>query len=256
MNLELEREFKELVSQPQEVEQICRTAVEGWRAIFNREIFLENLQKYKKLIAIAEPSEDERAELSAIFKYFKDVRKASQYLRTAYITFDVAHEEPENFHSFVWQLGQLKDTFKYPEKSIPHADILANILSAPVSWGENQLRPDAIEKILDYARQPLDRARTLIQEETLSAEDFHHLRKKLRVFSIIYTLAVKYGRLGKVKEMKELLVKINDDLGDINDEMVQRSVEGIQRYEEHSVTLEQQVRRNIQLVLMGQQEEQ
>lgn len=254
MSYRLETEFKDLISVPNEIDQICKTAVENWRSIFNREIFLDNIKTYQKLIQQEVLSQNEANELNAIFKYFKEVRKAAQYLRTIYLLFDVAHEEPEHFHTFVWQLGQLKDTFKYPLKALPHAAILANVISQSSHWGDFSVRPDTAEQILDFAQQPLLRVRRLIEHSELPAEDFHQLRKKLRLFTNIYTLAVKYGRLGRVKEMKDLLVQLNDELGDINDIMVERAVSGEHRYEENIVTLDPSLQTKIRDLLRGENE--
>lgn len=246
----LATEFKALISQPDEINQICKTALENWRAIFNKAIFIDNLTLYQESVQ-NHNHQEQMGELGALFKYFKEVRKAAQYLRTTYLIFDRAHEEPESFHTFVWNLGQLKDTFWIPEKSNAHVSILANLLSFSANWEDFTIRPDSIEMILVYAKQPLDRARALVEQGELPAEDFHHLRKKLRLFANIYTLAVKYGRLGKVKEMKDLLVEINDELGDINDEMVNKSLLGEKRYEENVVSLGFSLAQKITALLTG-----
>lgn len=251
----LEREFTELISQPNEVDEICRAALENWRAFFRQHIFVENLRKYRALQEVAPQTSSDQQELQTIYRYFKEIRKAAQYLRTTYLLFDVSHEEPESFHTFVWQLGQLKDTFDHPQQALPHVAILEELLSRPVTWGELPIQPDTIERILVAARQPLDRVRTLVEFDNLPARDFHHLRKKLRMFTNIYTLAVKYGRTGKIKEMKDLLVQINDELGDINDEMVARSVRGEAHYDHNIVDLPPALKLQIRQLLIGQNQE-
>lgn len=249
--MQLESEFRALISEPGEVEQICKTAMENWNATFSRKIFLENVKKYREIVGNGEQTAPQSAELSDLLDYFKKVRKAAQYLRTTYLLFDVSHEEPENFHTFVWQLGQFKDTFKFPDKAEHHVAILFNLLSSSPNWGEFTIRPDEVENILPHIKPPLDRARRLVEHTELPAEDFHHLRKKLRLFSITYTLAVKYGRTGRIKEMKDMLVDINDQLGDVNDVLVEKSVAGEKQYEENMVTLEPQLRAKIKSLLVG-----
>lgn len=253
--MRLETEFHSLISEPGEIEQICKTAMENWNATFSRKIFLENIEKYLEIAAAAEPTPAQTEELTHLLEYFKKVRKAGNYLRTTYLLFDVAHEEPENFHSFVWQLGQLKDTFHHPDKARPHGIILRNLLTSMPNWGEFTLRADEVQNILPYIKPPLDRARKLVEHTELPAEDFHHLRKKLRLFSITYTLAVKYGRTGRIKEMKDMLVDIIDRLGDVNDVLVEKSVAGEKQYEENVVTLDPDLRAKIKELLMGDQEE-
>jgi hypothetical protein len=253
--MRLEEEFSELISQQGEIEQICKTALENWRSVFNRNIFLSNLKKYRELIVTntqdAQGSEPPQ-ELSALFKYFKDVRKAAMYLRTTFLFFDLAHEEPEGFHTFVWQLGQLKDTFYYPDRAVAHASILIELLSVDEAWGQFVVRPDTVENSLKAVQAPFDRIKRLLELEEYPAEDYHHLRKKLRLFANIYTIAVKYGRLGKVKELKDLLIEINDELGETNDELVDAALRGDKPYQENIITLPQELRAKIKQLFLAE----
>lgn len=247
--MRIEQHFSELVSRDGEISRLCESALSHWNDIFDRTLFLDNLKRYSELISLQSHDESQQLELRGLLRFFKTVRKASMYLRTMYLFFDVAHEEPERLHTFVWQLGQFNDTFMYPDKSDAHARILNIQLEPDVSWGEFSIIPDTPDRAMGMAAQPLERALTLLESPQLAAEEFHQLRKKLRLFANVYTVASRGMADEATRHLKDLLVGINEELGAINDEMVSASIRGERRYEEHVVSLPEGLKTAIRALL-------
>lgn len=247
----LEHEFRELISQDKNIENICQTSLENWHLAFHKETFLRNLEWYQTLMHGSGHPEGDELELKRLYKYFKEVRKAGQYLRTVFVILDKGHDPPESFQTFVWALGQLNDAFDFPDKSLALTTVLKNTVDQGSEWGNFKVRPDAVESILRLAKQPLYRVTQLLESQELSANDFHELRKKLRFFTNIYTLAVKYGQTGEVHTMRDMLVQINDELGAINDDWVQKSLQGEKKYESNVIRLDPALIAQINTVLMG-----
>jgi len=248
-SMKLEQHFENLIQEHGQIEQLCTTAIEHWRQIFDRKDFIENLESYSQLIGTSNPPDSEP--LRKLQMYFKNVRKAGMYLRTTFIFFDQAHEDPERLHTFVWQLGQFNDKFLFPEQSSAHAEILKKQLALNENWAHFDIRPDSSENVLNVSSFPLYRLRALLESSQLKAEEFHELRKKLRLFANIYTLSAKKSHDVGIQQMKAVLLEINEELGTINDAMVQDEIRGIQPYDANVLTIPTDLQLKIKSLLSG-----
>lgn len=247
--MSLLKEFESLVSQPDTINRLCETALTEWNTRFNLATFRQYLDTYSQIVQDTSSNERDK-QLKPFYTYFKELRKAAQFLRTSFIILDKSHDVPEGFHTFTWALGQLKDRFGDPS-SESFVAILQEVTGQSPNWGEFSLSPATVEESLVAATFYYNRVDKLIQRQQLLAPEFHQLRKKLRVFSHVYTLAVKSGMTGRAFEMFQILNRINDDLGDINDDLTVKSLAGEIAYEDELVPIDQPIQQQILKVLRG-----
>jgi len=250
MSFALEQEFRELVRDHHEVSRLCQQALDDWVHDFDKDVFLGNLLRYTNLKDEDLQTKNELA--CELYQYFKNTRKTLQYFRTIFIIFDQAHFAPAHLHNLYKYLGKFKDCFWTGEKNAVRVSQLVDILNSTNNWTNWRIIVDKDELILDQAETIWAEIRQLLANQELTAVDFHTLRKRLRIFTNIFTVINKYNHDPRVSSIKMKLVQINDTLGDINDLLVQNALLGLTSYENQVVSVDDSLRVAIAGIFSGQ----
>jgi hypothetical protein len=153
--------------------------------------------------------------------YVEDLKIRGSSLRLAYLLFTSRHEVPQNLQFLVKKLGELKDLSKLP----PHGRILAKTQKLQ-EWIEKdgiiRLRQElqsfqcaSTLEIRDYLRATLLGTLEILENNTISAYQFHELKKKLwMLFELIFSLG---GPAGPNPEYRKLFKLVNKLMKKIHD---------------------------------------
>jgi len=260
--MQVKNELLSLLTESNSLENISLLVIKQWHNNFDRAKLLHAIKSYEQIcldegllatLSEDQPNKGERDQLALaeIYSQIKNVRKAAQYLRTSYILLDRQHEAPKELAAFYWFLGQLKDAFYKPYLTKQIVISLQNLLESPLSKLDAvSIDVDTPHDIWQIMQQPLQIIERLVANEgDMSANSFHTLRKKLRLFANLFTLAAKSSNEVNVLAMKNELVSINDVLGEINDEFVADSLDGHKPYEDNRVLLDNTLKERISNLL-------
>ncbi|MDI2112524.1 hypothetical protein [Commensalibacter nepenthis] len=204
--------------------------------IISRQLWLEGIvdQQFPKIIRSLCISSKITEENKVIYKM---VRAKFKHLCYAYRGFDARHKRPFLLGNITGLLGLIQDGFKNHKSSI----VLPNALLLNSLWNEQGL---SLLKREAYRYFPCDlndftsalyKRVAFIQEQvqnssTLSAHEFHTLRKQMSMFSALYgTFDVLYPSAYH-HQVFQYLATINGLMGDYHDILIEKKLNKTQNY--------------------------
>ena len=187
-------------------------AEKAFEFVFDREKFIRCVTD--------QPSEEN-------FLYLKRVRRFGLILKANYRFANVTHLCDEKFNTFLSLLGVFNDTHWIAPSDKIKSELLNNLENFTFS-----LDPIDDAGFGEYAKSILSDIDALIKEDTLTAEKFHTLRKRFRLFSNFLQVAAAqhYG-----KEAHWLFFQIlglSTKLGEDHDELIQKTLNHEATYHE------------------------
>ncbi len=185
--------------------------------IFNKEKFIDHIER--------EPNKES-------FAYLKQVRRYGLILKAAYRFVDVNHQCGEDLNQVLSLLGQYNDHYWLS----PPADIKEQIKSH-LNQIELSVNFADTQTFKEYARNILSGIETLVQKKKLPINQFHDLRKKIRLFSNLLQVAAAEDYGGKLHGLFYALVELSTKLGNQHDDLVQKGLRGEIDYHQSIVKL-------------------
>jgi len=196
--------------------------------------FLLIYDKNKVNAAISsKPNEDS-------FIYLKQVRRIGLILRESYLLFSSEHSSPQPFYLFIKSLGGFNDQYWF---------------SAPKELGEKvaernignfEFNDPSIENkdFRKYVEKILSDTKELLKEQILSMEEFHGLRKNIRLCADIMQVSAAEDYQGKLHWLFSSLLDLSVRLGKEHDEYIQRDLKGEINYKKTKVEVDPYVVEN------------
>lgn len=252
----LER-FGQLIADPDEIQTLRSMALEDWSRLYVADEFKANLDQCLELIRdLGAP--DRLGKIRAQYYGFKRVRRAATTLCNTFRLLDERHDPPENLDIFTWALGQLDDYLDLQlfDEAPKYIRILQNLLTNHLEFSLPESKQSSPELVMEYAKFTLTRASEILSKDPMLAPDAHELRKRLRTITNMFTLAKRQESFSTHAELLALandLIAINDELGDIQDELVRKSMAGEIQYKKEKVVLARSLHEQIAALLLGTQ---
>jgi len=170
----------------------------------------------------------------------KIIRKDALVLQSAFILFDEEQTVPKYFDRFVTHLGKLNDAIQndFYEDIKKESRLLLKAMDKmeQEKWNGSfaPIKRSVFEKRMKRLTSFIRKA---IQSDYLSAHQFHHLRKKLKLLLFFFLLKQSTGEDSKLKTVCEFFSVLNDEMGEIHDDLVRTAAEGHIEYEKHPVEI-------------------
>jgi hypothetical protein len=215
-----------LVTRFQEIRQIPERSpnIEDFQSIFEDEqyrvhCFQEALNAFKYVYnkekldnyIQAEPSKEGA-------KYLKQVRRYGLILKATYNFFDSEHQCPENLNSFLKNLGRYNDNYWLPES---HRN---DVQLAELSSLDMELNLAPTEEFKEHVKTTLSHIEWSFDQPVLSVENFHKLRKKIRLCANFMQVTAAEYYQQDLHWLFASLHEISDRLGKEHDELVQKGL--------------------------------
>ncbi|EHD13102.1 hypothetical protein CIN_18390 [Commensalibacter intestini A911] len=168
---------------------------------------------------------------------YKMMRAKFKHLCYAYRGFDARHKRPFLLGNITGLLGMIQDGFKNHKSSI----VIPNAILLNALWNEQGLSLLKREVYrffpcdLDDFKSAIHKRAIFIQKEihknqTLSAHQFHILRKQMSMFSALYgTFDVLYPS-SYHHQTFQYLATINGLMGDYHDVLIEKKINRTQNY--------------------------
>ncbi len=172
--------------------------------VFNKENFIR--------CVINQPSEEN-------FLYLKQVRRFGLVLKANYRFADATHLCDEKFNTFLSLLGIFNDTYWTTPSQKVKSDLLDTLGDFRLS-----LRPIDNAGFKEYAQNILSDIDALTKESTLTAEKFHTLRKRLRLFSNFLQVAAAEHYGEGLHWLFFQMLELSTKLGKDHDELIQKTI--------------------------------
>ena len=182
-----------------------------------------------------------------------EYRAASVIHRSAFHLFDVAHSAPDQFHQYVKLLGKLKDAILHDELAHQRAyarQVLQLIHESDIEFLSTDFRPTCDDEFHKLLRRRCTSIKNLSSHDELSIRDFHRIKKELRDLGILFSaLADERIDFHISRATAGRFAGLGAQLQVVHDDYVGKHMSGEINYEEATVTLEPELRANIESVL-------
>lgn len=182
---------------------------------------------------------------------FKHMRAKFKHLRFAYMTFDIHHCYPPEFHRIIRKMGNLQDAFKYENSAkMSRAAIYVRLLSINVVYAFNtrkirKLEPTTTESFGDYINNEVHFIRLNLLEENVTGRVFHEMRKVIsRQVALYDNLKTLYPSPYHSK-LSRYLSTLNGLMGNMHDELIAKHFDDTQDYESHTFKVPAQIRQRL-----------
>lgn len=218
-----EDDFEDIFGSEGYREHCFEEAKKAFEFVFDRDKFILNIK--------SEPNEES-------FSYLKKVRRYGLVLKAAYRFCDISHRCGEALNHFLFLLGEYNDSYWLSPKSEIRDEILNNLDDFDLS-----VNLIDTEKFKEYTKSILSQAETLSQETKLHMEEFHRLRKRLRLLSNFMQVAAAENCGGDLHWLFYSIFRLSAQLGDIHDDYVQKGLRGEIEYKELSVEVDPNIAR-------------
>jgi hypothetical protein len=178
----------------------------------------------------------------------KAVRKSGSVLRDTFEMGDVNHEIPKELQSFVADFGHFNDAFEgnLPGEAKKYAKVM---LDHTRNKHLRELGKDVADfegaskkSMSKYMGKTLDRLHDAIEVGALPAEEFHEVRKELKLFLNLFNLERADHATPAVERAYQRLFVVNEDLGKTHDALVYQGARGEIDYAKAKVTIPPEVR--------------
>ncbi len=176
-------------------------------------------------------------------------REEAAYMRSACHLFLEEHEAPKHFHTLVKRFGRLKDAIRHgvAERIQPEAAAVFRMLQTPsYVLREGAFRLAEGNSIAIFLTARIAAVRELLAYESLSADDFHTVKKWSRELAVLFNLLAEDSfNQGKnyflFKAVAKEFFYINEIMAEVHDNCVRGDMWGEAVYEEMTVAFPSKV---------------
>lgn len=167
----------------------------------------------------------------------KTIRKYGAILKSGYLLFDQRHSTPVPLYQFVKVLGELNDYYFTPDASKHKTQTLSALEQLPDPESPPDFEPATDESFLEAWNYSLNRAKTGTKLEPIQITDFHNTRKSLRYIMNALRLSMFLDDNPNHQSLLKCLSRINEELGDIHDQLVTQAYAGKIDYYQATATI-------------------
>lgn len=180
-------------------------------------------------------------------KFLKFSRKIFDLVRQGFVIFDEGGKPPQKFKEFTQEFGTLNDLVAngQPAEAAAIAGRLRKKLPTIKAKDYDQTFVAGIPTINLFSVATHVRRSLEEKGDFMLADELHEVRKSMKRFMNYYRLAYAATPTERNKSTFEYLRKLNEDLGEINDDAVSRSLEGGLTYDARKVRLPRELRGRI-----------
>ena len=186
---------------------------------------------------------------------YKHVRAKFKQLRFAFANFDERHEYPRVFDSITVLMGRLQDAFKNGQRSLiaRYAIFLRLLLTklptALLHWEMKKIKPSSVAGFQRYIGKEIDFIRNNLHKSEITGKAFHRIRKIIsRQASFYVALTVLYPSQYH-SDVFRYLSTINGMMGRLNDDLVEKELNGTQDYHTDFFTIPDEIKQYLQVVV-------
>lgn len=176
------------------------------------------------------------------FRYLKQVRRFGLILRESYCLFGSKHVSPEPFYLFIKSLGTFNDQYWFS----PREELKKEVAERNI--GNFELENPSIENkdFREYAEKLLLDIEELIKEQTLLMNEFHGLRKKIRLYADNMQVSAAENYQGNMHWLFASLLELSVKLGEKHDEYIKQDLNGEIEYEKTKVEVDPYIVENFE----------
>jgi hypothetical protein len=182
---------------------------------------------------------------------FKHMRAKFKHLRFAYMTFDIHHCYPPEFHRIIRKMGNLQDAFKHEQLAdMNRAAIYVRLLSINFVYAFStrkikHFEPTTTEAFRDYINNELHFIRRNLLEENVTGRVFHDMRKVIsRQVALYDNLKTLYPSPYHMT-ISRYLSTLNGLMGGLHDELIAKNFDDTQDYESHTFKIPAEIRQRL-----------
>lgn len=223
--------------------------------------FKERVDKYQKYLAKIDFKKDLKGLRENGLDYLdknvttelKELRGRANKVRTAFYVFDETHEAPEEFRSFVAQFGKLNDAIasknnkKIKLRAVKTLDAFKEIEEVSL---KKSFAPLSEKKFRSYLETLNGKINLLLEQKTISVEDYHTLRKDLKQIHSSYEAILSFNDIAHEESATSLLLDdLIDQMGKLNDIYTDLEITKAMELEDHTLKLSAEMRKNFKLTL-------
>jgi|GEM_PF-4740360 len=199
-------------------------------------IFEYDRDKIAECLSKNEPDEED-------FRYLKKLRRLGVILRSNYNFFGQSHLSPEVFVNLISNLGRYNDNYwlgsaKREQSKIYSENVMTNgnikqVLE--IDYADNR-------NFTEYARGMIFEIKILLKDDVFGAQNFHDLRKKIRICADSLQYAASDNLDSGVHWLFSSMLELSTELGHIHDAVLQKSLRGEGDYHDSNVKIDPSVR--------------
>jgi CHAD domain-containing protein len=213
---------------------------------FNRSWSPQKLRLELKEVSAGQPVSDAQLER------LKIIRKDGNILRHSFVLFDKDHESPPKLDAFVTKFGKMNDALasgnretaaQYAQKVLKTLD--ARALKKEISSFEPASHK-SFNKHLAAEREELEAG---LAKKTISAPEFHDLRKSLTKVLTVLTLSSDRLKDPAGERFYKRVLSLQTEMGELHDNLVAKGMRGEIDYDHHEVTIPPKMRADLKAVL-------
>ncbi|MGE3975549.1 MAG: hypothetical protein AB7F59_13570 [Bdellovibrionales bacterium] len=158
-----------------------------------------------------------------------------QRLRSLYFFLDRRHMPPEDFNEFVKKLGKLKDAIQAGEKIRKKTKKVLGVIEATQPIETMVFIPTDRTSFVLFAKQHLKDIMELAEQDVLSFDDHHTLRKNLRDFMNLTRLLKKTNPSESLLELFTEMKAVDTLLGSAHDALEIEILQSTSRSEKEAI---------------------
>ncbi len=210
-------DFSDNFSSLENRQHVFKESRKSFEFVFSKDKFVEHINK---------PFNKES------FRYLKQVRRFGLILRAVYRFLDKKHTTVEKLQKFISLLGKYNDSYEL----LPPEDLKQELLDCldgiefPVDFVDTK-------EFHEYTRNLITETENLATKTVLPIEDFHTLRKRLRMLADLLQVSAAEDLGGNTHWLFHSIIDISSELGQEHDEIVQRSLTKKINYADQKIKL-------------------
>ena len=186
---------------------------------------------------------------------YKHVRAKFKQLRFAYANFDERHEYSRAFHAITSLMGNLQDSFKLGQRAaVGRSAILLRLFLSkwPYSLVERELkgfRPSSVDSFQGYVRNGINFIRRKINQDKITAREFHSIRKIISRHASFYVALVILYPSQYHNDVFRHLSAINGMMGTMHDDLIEKEISGAQNYHANKFYIHDDIKKLLSAVV-------
>lgn len=180
-------------------------------------------------------------------KFLKFSRKTSDLLRQGFVIFDERGLPPRKLKKFTQNFGLLNDLIgnsQWPEAKVVATELRRDIKKMANQDFAGEFQPGIPTFHLFQLATHIRRDLKAVQG-AMPVGELHEIRKQMKRFMNYFRVAYGITPTQKNKNIFDYLKRLNEDLGDINDEAVRKEQQDHIPYESQTVELPQDLKERI-----------
>lgn len=211
--------------------EMFHLARDAWASLYEPDVVIKELQE-------GEPGPHQRS-------YLKNLRKHGLILRAGFLTLDGRHLAPENHWLFLRLLGELNDGYNTPQRAESAARLADFVKERYMTLDGLEFFPASDESFAGNYKRDLERVTEINSSPTLSAKDFHSMRKLLRNTMNMFRLSGTLTSDPQMRKRARYMQDLNETLGHKQDQLVEQDLQGVVNYQDATVIVPHEVRARI-----------